>query len=100
MRIEGRDRRSRGSVERQTAHSQPIIGTPCDVPVPSSVILRLNNALPALRRLDESYAQLEEHLLEHLSLLGGQIATGFLIEQREDLDDLRSAVEVHLEALA
>ena len=28
---------SRGSVERQVAHSQPIIGTPCDVPVPRNV---------------------------------------------------------------
>jgi len=40
--MDGRIRRSRGSVERQTAHSQAIIGTPCDVPVPSSVTLRLN----------------------------------------------------------
>ena len=31
---EARVRLSRGSVEEQTAQSQPIIGTPCDVPVP------------------------------------------------------------------
>jgi hypothetical protein len=28
-----------GSVERQVPHSQPIIGTPCDVPVPSTSTL-------------------------------------------------------------
>ena len=37
IRIDGRVRRSRGSVDRQTAQSQPIAGTPCDVPLPSTV---------------------------------------------------------------
>ena len=37
IRIDGRVRRSRGSVERQTAQSQPIAGTPCDVPLPRTV---------------------------------------------------------------
>ena len=37
IRIDGRVRRSRGSVERQTAQSQPIAGTPCEVPVPRTV---------------------------------------------------------------
>lgn len=32
--MEGLDRESRGSVDRQTTQSHPIIGTPCDVPVP------------------------------------------------------------------
>ncbi len=32
--MDGRDRASRGSVDRHTPQSQPIIGTPCDVPVP------------------------------------------------------------------
>src|SRR5678816_1761532 len=32
--MEGRVRESRGSVDRQTSQSQPIIGTPWDVPVP------------------------------------------------------------------
>ena len=39
--IDGRRRLSRGSVERHTAQSQPIIGTPCDVPVPRNVISQL-----------------------------------------------------------
>jgi hypothetical protein len=30
---------SRGSSERQTAQSQPIIGTPWEVPVPKNVIV-------------------------------------------------------------
>ena len=38
MSAEVRMRRSRGSSEVQTGHSQPIIGTPVDVPVPRSVI--------------------------------------------------------------
>src|SRR5438445_8441262 len=60
MRIDGRVRVSRGSDERQTAQSHPIIGMPCDVPVPSSVTLRLNDALAAVFRLDESQPQLVE----------------------------------------
>ena len=39
MRIEARDLVSRGSSDRQVAHSQPIIGTPCDVPEPSTSTL-------------------------------------------------------------
>src|SRR5438477_7213317 len=35
--MEGRVRRSRGSVERQTAQSHPNVGTPMDVPLPSTV---------------------------------------------------------------
>ena len=37
IRIDGRVRRSRGSDERQTAQSQPIAGTPWDVPLPRTV---------------------------------------------------------------
>jgi hypothetical protein len=36
-RSDGRSRLSRGSVERHTLHVQPIIGTPCDVPVPRNI---------------------------------------------------------------
>jgi hypothetical protein len=41
MRIEARDLVSRGSSDRQTAQSQPIIGTPCDVPEPSTRTLAI-----------------------------------------------------------
>src|SRR5207237_4068961 len=88
IRIDGRVRRALGSVDRQTRQSQPIIGTPCDVPVPRSVILRLNNTLPAAGRLDVAQTQLVEHLLEHLPLLRGQIAARLLLEKREDVDHL------------
>src|SRR2546425_3405944 len=63
-RIDGRDRRSRGSEERQTAQSQPMAGTPCDVPLPSTVILRLNDALSTVPSLDEPEPQLVEQLLD------------------------------------
>src|SRR5437660_11661917 len=35
--IDGRNRRFFGFSDMQTAHPQPIIGTPCDVPLPSTV---------------------------------------------------------------
>jgi hypothetical protein len=35
--IEGRVRRSCGSLEWQTAHSHPSVGTPIEVPLPSTV---------------------------------------------------------------
>src|SRR5438045_9625443 len=38
--MEGRSLLSRGSVDRQTAQSQPIVGTPELVPEPSTVIFR------------------------------------------------------------
>src|SRR6476620_10551160 len=72
-RMDGRIRRSRGSVEWQTAHSQAIIGTPCDVPVPSSVTLRLNNPLSAARGLYEPHTQLVEQLFKDFVLLGRKL---------------------------
>src|SRR4051794_7973846 len=79
IRIDGRVRLSRGSTEWHTAQSQPIAGTPCDVPLPRMVTrsipgLWFDNALAGIRGLDKAHAQLVEHLLEHLSLLGGEIA--------------------------
>src|ERR1051325_3140016 len=89
-------RRSRTSVERQVAQWQPIIGTPCDVPVPSMVTRaaigalttlgpgRLNPSAPVgsgrdnprlrLGGFDEAQAQLVEDLLEQLPLFRGQVA--------------------------
>ncbi len=37
IRTDARSRRSRGSSERQTGQSQPIMGTPAEVPVPRKV---------------------------------------------------------------
>src|SRR6266404_6315816 len=78
MAIEGRVRRSRGSVERHTAQSQPIEGTPWEVPLPSTVTLRFNNQFPGAGRLDKPQTQLVENLLENLTLLGGQVAPRLL----------------------
>ena len=44
-----RSRLSRGSVERQTVQSQPMTGTPCEVPVPSN--FRVTGLRIALARL-------------------------------------------------
>src|SRR3954469_6034022 len=99
-RIDGRVRRSFGSVERQTAQSHPIDGTPCDVPLPSTVTSRLNNPLSAAGRFDEAQAKLVEHRLEHLTFFGGEVALGLLLEERENLDHLRGAFEVRLARLA
>src|SRR5262245_12805888 len=96
IRIDGRVRRSRGSFERQTSQSQPIIGTPCDVPVPRSVILRLNNAFLAGRRLNVPHSQLVEDLLQHLTLFRRQVAARLLIEERQNLDHLRRTDEIRL----
>src|SRR6266404_6195673 len=68
MAIEGRVRRSRGSVERHTAQSQPIEGTPWDVPLPRTVTLRFNNPLSRAGRFDEAQAKLVEDLLQDLAL--------------------------------
>src|SRR5436305_823386 len=100
IRIDGRVRRSRGSGDRQTAQSHPIIGTPCEVPVRSSVIVRLTDASAAVSRFDEPQAELVKDLLEHLTLFGRQVAPGLLLEQRENLDHLGGAVEVRLAPLA
>ena len=40
MSTEVRSRRSRGSEDVQVAQSQPIIGTPCEVPVPRNVMFK------------------------------------------------------------
>src|SRR5580692_2618824 len=93
IRIDGRIRRSRGSREWQTSQSQPMAGTPWDVPVPRRVTLRLNNPLPAALRLHEAQPQLVEHLLQHLALLRREVAACLHVQQREDFNHLRGAVE-------
>src|SRR6185436_17023585 len=113
IRMDGRVRRSRGSEDRQTAQSQPIAGTPWEVPLPRTVtrimvdgdliadrFLGLDDALAGAADFDKAEAELVEHLFEHLALFGREVAPGLLIEQREDLDHLGSAVEVQLGGLA
>jgi hypothetical protein len=62
--MDGRVRRSRGSVERQTPQPQPIDGTPATRAAPRTRDSRFNNALPAAGSFDESEPQLVEDLPE------------------------------------
>src|SRR5262249_16963235 len=71
-----------------------IEGTPCEVPLPSTVTLRLNNPLPAAGHLDKPQAQLIQHLLEDLPFFGREVAACLLIEKREDFDHLGGAFEI------
>ena len=49
---------------------------------------RLDDDLAGAVGFDEPHPQLVEHLLEHLTFLGRQIAARFLVQQRQDVDDL------------
>jgi hypothetical protein len=50
-----RRRLSRGSLERHTSHWQPIVGTPCDVPVPRNVKRIVINGL--VNQIDANFVQ-------------------------------------------
>src|SRR5450432_1366191 len=93
--MEGRVRLSCGSVDRQTAQSQPSVGTPMEVPLPSTVrvafILLLSpsddsrrGALAGLRRarqrvgdFDIGHAQFVEAVLQEVFFRGGEVAFAF-----------------------
>src|SRR5262249_31668033 len=94
MRMDGLVRRSLGSLERHTPQSQPIIGTPCEVPVPSRVTLRLNRLFPAASDLHESKPQFVQDLLEYLTLLGAEVTSGLLVEERKNVNHLLGALEI------
>src|SRR3954464_8205376 len=76
--IDGRSRASRGSAERHTAQSQPIIGTPCDVPVPRKVTRNsgFDDALLIALRLHVTQPQIVEQVFDELALGRGQVAAG------------------------
>src|SRR5262245_48692990 len=76
--IEGRRRVSRGSADRQTAQSQPIIGTPCDVPVPRKVTFNsgFDDALLSTLSLHEAHPQVVQEVVEHLRFRGREVAAG------------------------
>src|SRR5579862_5748863 len=107
-RMDGRMRLSCGSVERHTAQSQAIAGTPCDVPVPSRVTRMqeasgcsgLNDPRRAALDLDVAHPQFEQDLLDDLALLRRQIAARLVLEQRENLNHLPRAGQIRLEPLA
>src|SRR3954471_22708938 len=108
---EVRIRRSRGSADLQTVQSQPIIGTPCDVPVPRKVIftadaappgrrLREDDALLAFLGLDEAHAELVEQIVDELGLGRQQVALRLRLQHGEDLDHLPGGGKVRLGALS
>src|SRR5450759_3779056 len=107
--MDGRSRVSWGSVERQVAHSQPIMGTPWDVPVPRNVILKSSvanrqstmsglddDARVALLGLHEPHAQLVQQILDEFRLGLREIAGGLLLKHRDQLDDVRRGGDVRL----
>src|SRR5690348_16907734 len=78
---DARHRLSCGSVDRHVPQSQPIIGTPCDVPVPRNVMrkgvrLWLDDALVALLGLHEADAQFIEQVVDQSRFGFDQIAFG------------------------
>src|SRR4051812_27555190 len=110
MSTEVRSRRSFGSVDLQTAQSQPIIGTPCDVPVPRNVIftaneadrrrraLREDDALLAFLGLDETHAELVQQVVDQLRLGRKQVALRLGLQHRQNLDHLASRGQIRLGA--
>src|SRR5438876_3959560 len=103
---EGRVRWSRGSEEWHTAQSQPMVGTPIDVPLPSTVSLAfIVNGFPfpyrSLRRpshrighFDVGHAQLVKNVLEKVFFGGSQVAFGFFRQQTQGVDGLSRSDEV------
>src|SRR5437868_8798971 len=92
---EGRVRRSLGSAEWQTTQSQPSVGTPIDVPLPSTVKVAFMTALSLCRaagsgrfrrraarygfgQLNVSHAQLEEDISQRFLFGVAQVALGLI----------------------
>src|SRR6476469_4489875 len=97
MSTEVRWRRSFGSVEWQVAQSQPIIGTPCEVPVPRNVIFKIerqcvrrkSGAMALAQRMREGYRLWVNDAL--VAFLGLDEAHPKLVQ--EIVDELRFRVE-------
>src|SRR5579864_7965457 len=115
--MEGRLRRSRGSVERQTAQSHPSVGTPMDVPLPSTVKVAfmflvssslLSSAAGSgggawLRRprervgdFDVGHAQFVKTILQEVLFCVCEIAFGFFGDETERVDGLARADDIDL----
>src|SRR5687768_12744704 len=101
---EGRRRVSRGSSDRQVLQSQPIIGTPWEVPVPRNVIskrsLRVDDAPLALLGLHVPHAELVQEIVHELRLIVGQVALGLVLEEADQVDHLMRGDEIGLLTLA
>ena len=96
--------------DRQVSHSQPIMGTPCDVPVPRNVIRTPTAAAPAtsglddaplaLLGLDEAHAQLVQQIVDELGFGLGEIPARLLLQHRDDFDHLPGGQKIRLDRLA
>src|SRR5919198_4234160 len=94
MRVQGFGFGVRGSWFRVRGSAFPVPG--------STFAVRgsgFDDAPLALLRFDEAHPELVEDLFEDLPLFGREIAACFLLEQSEDLDHLRRAVQVRFGAL-
>src|SRR5579872_4677648 len=108
--IEGRVRRSCGSVERHTAQSHPKVGTPIDVPLPSTVKVafifsvltsgrsgrgsRLRRTRDGVRYLHIGHAQFVQTILQEILFDRRQVAFGLLRNQTQGIDGLARANDI------
>src|SRR3982751_5849875 len=96
MRMEGRRRLSRSSVDVHTLQLQPMVGTPTLVPDPKTVIATSGiycRFFAGFHRLDVAEAQFGERILDQALLVHGQIALCFIREHCEQVDGVgREAV--------
>src|SRR5258708_18407842 len=109
---EGRVRRSCGSLEWQTAQSQPSVGTPMDVPLPSTVRVAftrepfcsssagtrggsgLRRTRQRIRHFHLSHAHLVKTVLQKGLFRGRQVALGFFRQKRERVNGLPRSDDV------
>ena len=105
--IEGRStavvRIARGA---DAAVVHPMVGTPIEVPLPSTVRVAFISSrcgIPSLRRVGEhvghfeiGHAQFVEHVPQRAFFRGGEVALGLVLQDAEDVDGLARAHQVHL----
>src|ERR1700739_2758857 len=115
--IEGRVRRSCGSLELQTAQSHPSCGTPIEVPLPSTVsvaFMRVPSCSSSAGSRGDSglrwarqrvgyfhvgHAHFVEAVLQEGFFGRGKIALGFFREKSERVDGLPRAEDIHTRLL-
>src|SRR5579864_3232853 len=110
--IEGRVRRSWGSLEWQTAQSHPRVGTPMEVPLPNTVKVAFMVALSSaagtgggawlwragegVGHLDVGHAEFVKTVLQEIFLRRREIPFGFFRDQTERVDSLARSDDVDL----
>src|SRR5271169_4678661 len=121
---EGRVRRSCGSLEWQTTQSQPRVGTPMDVPLPSTVSVALmsesscfdvcadpssstgssgssglGRTRQSVRDLYIGHAYFVKAVLQKVLFGRSQVALGFVRQQGQSIDGLARADDVQARLL-